>query len=198
MNKVLLLIPILSFLLIFSSCKEDFEGYELNGQIKGIENQELILQFLNQNEVVAIDTVMTDSIGNFTMKGFVKEKGYHRIMSKNNAWIFLLEDGIKPNIVIDSETNEILISNYVAGEELEKNIQYINDINKPLYELQYKLQPLFQDTSISDEQKMAANQEYMLLKAKTDSDIKAKIEEVLNEYPFSAIYMLPLIAILIM
>lgn len=194
MNKSILIV--LSFIVFFTSCTEEFTGYEINGQIKGLENQELILQFLKQNEVIEVDTVMTDTEGKFIMKGHVVEKGFYRISSGEKGWIFLLEDGVNPSINIDANNTDlsnIEITNYAAGEQLQKSITFLNEKNKPIYEMQYKLQAMFQDTMVSMQEKMAAQQEFMQLKTQNGEEVKSKIDELISEFPFSSVYLLPLV-----
>lgn len=194
MNKSILIV--LSFIVFFTSCTEEFTGYEINGQIKGLESQELILQFLKQNEVIEVDTVMTDTEGKFIMKGHVVEKGFYRISSGEKGWIFLLEDGVNPSINIDANNTDlsnIEITNYAAGEQLQKSITFLNEKNKPIYEMQYKLQAMFQDTMVSMQEKMAAQQEFMQLKTQNGEEVKSKIDELISEFPFSSVYLLPLV-----
>ena len=82
----------IALMLLFTACQDKVNGYKLEGQLKGLANQEVILEFLTPTELLQIDTIMTDADGNFVSEGTVAEKGFYRLVNGQKFWIFLLEN----------------------------------------------------------------------------------------------------------
>ena len=88
------LILILSItLLTFSACTEKSSNqYHLSGKIEGLNEQQLVLEFVNFNENKAIDTTSTDANGNYVFEGKVAEPGFYRIASNGKNWMLRLDN----------------------------------------------------------------------------------------------------------
>lgn len=90
MKRIHLIIVLLSIALF--SCKQEKDVYHLSGKIEGLDNQEMILQFVTFNNIEDIDTTTSDKEGKYEFVGKVSEPGFYRIASNGKYWLVRLEN----------------------------------------------------------------------------------------------------------
>lgn len=184
--------PILLMLVMFSSCSGKFNGFQINGEIKGLENQEVYLEFLTPTAVEQIDTVKTDASGKFTMKGNLKEKGFYRLVSDDKFWILLLEN-TKVKFVADAndaELKDVKISGYKEGEAFQEAIDFLIVKQEEYSAESQKMQSMVMGQEISIEQRMEMEASFGEFQKKIMDELKAKIDVYADKSPFASVYLL--------
>ncbi len=191
MNRIFLTTLIL-LMLFFTACQEESNGYKIEGQLKGLANQEVILEFLTPTELQQIDTIITDVEGNFVSQGSVAEKGFYRILNGQKFWIFLLEN-TKMKLVANAEDpklREITVSGYSAGEEFQKTINFLIEKQEEFGVESKKMQELMYSQEATDESKMLAQQTFEIFQNGVMENIRTKVTKLTSEFPYSAVYLL--------
>jgi len=124
MKNILLLLSIIAINL--SSCTKSVnDTYHLSGKIQGLNNEELILEFVNFKENVAIDTTSTDAEGNYVFEGKVAEPGFYRITAKDKFWMLRLDN---ETVVYNVEYTDDLLKTAEVLES-EKAAEFQDAIN---------------------------------------------------------------------
>lgn len=178
-----------AFALFFTACQEKFEGYILNGTLKGLSNTSLQLEFLTFSGVEALDSTTTDDKGNFEMKGVAKEPGFYRLVAGDKSWIMFLENA-KITIEADADDEKMrdfTVKDYPRGVEFQKALNFIFEQQDRVGELSQKYQML-QFSGASQEELLAVQMEFESI----DADIKSKLKGYASteKDPIIAIYLL--------
>lgn len=184
--------PLIALMLLFTACQEESNGYKLEGQLKGMANQEVILEFLTPTELQQIDTITTDADGNFVSEGTVAEKGFYRLVNGQKFWIFLLEN-TKLNLVADAEDQslrDITISGYPAGEEFQNTINFLIEKQEEFGQESQKMQEIMSNPTGADESKMLAQKSFDDYQKEVMQSIRTKVTELSTDFPYSAVYLL--------
>lgn len=84
-------------LLSFASCRNDDRFFNLNGSVKGMPQQSVVLEELGFNETKLIDSTTSDKNGQFHLKGLYNEPGLYRLKTGGQE-ILVVIDGEKINI----------------------------------------------------------------------------------------------------
>lgn len=179
--------------IVFSlyACTEKFDGYTIDGTIKGMENQSISLEFLAPDKVEKIDSATTDANGNFQLKGNVAEKGFYRIINGNKFWIILLENKAQ-KFVADAnhpELRDVVIENYPEGEDLQKTLDSLIQTQQEFEAFGKKLQASLSPQSTQEEQ-MQAQMQFMAFQQSVMQGLKDKIDQKLKANPYSALYLM--------
>ncbi len=132
MRKLLFLSVLATVML---SCQT--EGYKINGNIEGATDQQVLLQFVKNNELVAIDSTMMKD-GEFQFKGTVEvpdmaaleftNKGERIIMFLENSEINVT--GTADNVMaseITGSASQDLLNNF--SKEQQEKAQGITEVN---------------------------------------------------------------------
>ena len=184
--------PILLMLFLFTSCSGKFNGYQINGEIKGLANQEIILEFLTPTAVVQIDTAQTDENGKFTMKGNVTEKGFYRLVNGEKFWLLLLED-TKVKFVADGndeKLRDVTISGYKEGESFQEAINFLIDKQEQYSAEAQKMQTAMMNPETPEDAKMTLQTGFESFQKGIMDEIKAKVDSYSELAPYSAVYLL--------
>lgn len=99
----------LAVLLSFVSCKNDDKFFNLEGSVKGMSQQSIVLEELGFNETKLIDSTQSDKAGNFVLKGIYTEPALYRLRMGDQI-ILVVVDGQK--IKIRSSWDDV--TNYTA------------------------------------------------------------------------------------
>lgn len=179
--------------IVFSlyACTEKFDGYTIDGTIKGMENQSISLEFLAPDKVEKIDSVTTDANGNFQLKGSVAEKGFYRIINGNKFWIILLENKAQ-KFVADAnhpELRDVVIENYPEGEDLQKTLDSLIQTQQEFEAFGQNLQASLSPQSTQEEQ-MQAQMQFMAFQQSIMQGLKDKIDKKTSNFPYSALYLM--------
>ncbi|MEZ4915499.1 MAG: TlpA disulfide reductase family protein [Chitinophagales bacterium] len=187
MKKLLFIIALVSTTLF--SCKQEKDVYHLSGKIDGLDNQEMVLQFVTFNNIEDIDTTKSDKDGNYEFTGKVAEPGFYRIASNGKYWLVRLDN---ENIVYNAKFDDDFLEKAEVKEN-DKAIAFQEAINF-FIEKQRKNQELssaYQTKSMagaSQEELKAIEDEF----AATQEDLAKEIKERVNKTtdPITGIYYL--------
>lgn len=188
MKKLLFLALIVSS--IFISCEEqERDTYLLKGTIEGLQNEQLILEFLTFNNNTKIDTAQTDESGNYSFEGKVAEPGYYRIMSGQKFWLLFLDN---KKVTFNANANdpklkEVSVEGYERGQKFQEAIEFVSGQQNKVEEISMRFQQL-QQQQASQEQLMQVQMEFQGLDQEIKKNLKAYIESV--EDPLISLYLL--------
>lgn len=108
--------------------KNDQPNTEISGVIRGAANAPVYLQELKANEIVNVDTTITDDKGKFTLDFRTDVVGYYRVgLNENNLCVLIIEP--KDKVVIDADASNIYMTYSVKNS---KESQRLQDLNKML------------------------------------------------------------------
>ena len=187
MKKYLFLLFIIGIGL--SACNEDKDMYQLSGQIEGLNNEELILQFITFNQITDFDTTTSDEDGNYLFKGKVKEPGFYRIAGNGKYWMIRMDnEKVEMNAKFD---DDLLEKMEIIGSEkaiyFQEVIRFFIDKQNELalygQEFQNK-----QMAGASMEELKAIENSYLTAEAAMKKEIKAKAKQ--TDDPIAGIYLL--------
>lgn len=125
-NNYHFIICLLAFL-GFVSCKNDDRFFKLEGEIKGMPEQSVMLEELGFTENKLIDSTHSDKNGNFNLKGIYTEPALYRIKLGDQVMLVVID---AEKMKITSSWNDL--SNYKAeGSPASNSLvafmkQYIN------------------------------------------------------------------------
>lgn len=123
MKKLLFIIALVSTTLF--SCKQEKDVYHLSGKIDGLDNQEMVLQFVTFNNIEDIDTTKSDKDGNYEFIGKVAEPGFYRISSNGKYWLVRLEN---EKVVYNAKFDDDFLEN-TEVKESDKAIAFQDAIS---------------------------------------------------------------------
>ena len=187
MKKYLFLLFIIGIGL--SACNEDKDMYQLSGQIEGLNNEELILQFITFNQITDFDTTTSDEDGNYLFKGKVKEPGFYRIAGNGKYWMIRMDnEKVEMNAKFD---DDLLEKMEIIGSEkaiyFQEVIRFFIDKQNELalygQEFQNK-----QMAGASMEELKGIENSYLTAEAAMKKEIKAKAKQ--TDDPIAGIYLL--------
>lgn len=187
-----LILPLVIVLATLTSCSGKMDSYKITGQIKGLENQQVILEFLTPTELVQIDTAVLDAEGKFTMEGKLKEKGFYRIINNQKFWILLLEN-TKVNIEADAndpKLRDIKITKYKEGAEFQEAINFLIGKQEEYQAEAQKTQTAMYSPTATDEDRVAAEEVFLTFQKTLMEGIKSKATSFIDNNPFAAVYLL--------
>lgn len=187
MKRILFTIALISISLI--SCKQEKDVYHLSGKIEGLDNQEMLLQFVTFNNIEDIDTTKSDKEGNYEFVGKVSEPGFYRIASNGKYWLVRLDN---EKIVYNAKFDDDFLKE-VEVKQSEKAIAFQNAINF-FIEMQKKNQDLssaYQTKAMagaSPEELKAIEDEFTSTQDNLAKEIKNRINNTSD--PITGIYYL--------
>jgi peroxiredoxin len=117
----------------FVSCKNDDRFFKLEGEIKGMPQQSVMLEELGFSENKLIDSTRSDKNGNFNLKGIYTEPALYRIKLGDQIMLVVID---AEKMKITSSWNDV--SNYKAeGSPASNSLtafmkQYINSSKEML------------------------------------------------------------------
>ncbi len=123
-------------LLSFASCKDEDKYFSLEGAIKGMPQQSVVLEELGFNEAKLIDSTQSDKNGKFELKGLYTEPALYRVKLGDQIMLVVIDE---EKIKIRSNWNDLL--NYTAeGSPASTSLnafmkQYIS-ANKDMFALE--------------------------------------------------------------
>lgn len=82
----------LGFVMGFAACKQRQEGFTIVGEIANAPRQTVILEELNINEVLIIDSATLDKDGHFEVGGTSPEPGLYRLRFQDQQYILVSAD----------------------------------------------------------------------------------------------------------
>ena len=184
MNRLLLLI--FSFFLI-SGCsqgknqdKDSNGNVSVSGTVKNPQDGLILLQELQNNEMVTIDTIALDSKNGFQAAVAASEPGFYRLNLYENQYI---------NFILNDEDVEItadgLAGDGIAEVKGSTDTDHFNAVNAIMQDFQQEVQALeleFQQASMEgDEEKVdSLRKAYGKLDDKKSEKVKAAIDDMEN------------------
>lgn len=187
MKKYLFLLFIIGFSL--SACNEEKDMYQLSGQIEGLNNEELILQFITFNQITDIDTTTSGEDGSYSFEGKVKEPGFYRISGKGKYWMIRMDnEKIKMNAKFD---DDLLEKMEIIGSEkaiyFQEVIRFFIDKQNELAVYGQEFQNK-QMAGASMEELKGIENSYLAAEASMKEELKEKAK--LTDDPIAGIYLL--------
>jgi peroxiredoxin len=187
MKKYLFLLFIIGFSL--SACNEEKDMYQLSGQIEGLNNEELILQFITFNQITDIDTATSGEDGSYSFEGKVKEPGFYRISGKGKYWMIRMDnEKIKMNAKFD---DDLLEKMEIIGSEkaiyFQEVIRFFIDKQNELAVYGQEFQNK-QMAGASMEELKGIENSYLAAEASMKEELKEKAK--LTDDPIAGIYLL--------
>ncbi|MDA9952052.1 redoxin domain-containing protein [Chitinophagales bacterium] len=187
MKKYLFLLFIIGFSL--SACNEEKDMYQLSGQIEGLNNEELILQFITFNQITDIDTTTSGENGRYSFKGKVKEPGFYRISGNGKYWMIRMDnEKMKMNAKFD---DDLLEEMEIIGSEkaiyFQEVIRFFIDKQNELAVYGQEFQNKQMAGASMDELKGIENS-YLAAEASMKEELKEKAK--LTDDPIAGIYLL--------
>jgi len=190
--KKIFFAPILLVLLLITSCGESTDGFKINGEIKGLSNQEIVLEYLSPTAVETIDTAMTDENGKFVMEGTVLSKGFYRLINGQKFWIILLEN-TELNLVADANDKtlrDLKVTGYKAGEEFLNSTNFLMSKQDEFKAESQKIEMVMRNPASTDVDKQAAQAGFKSFQDNIMASVREKISSIETSAPYSAIYLL--------
>ncbi len=187
MKKYLFVLFIIG--LSLNACNEEKDMYQLSGQIEGLNNEELILQFITFNQITDLDTTSSDENGAYFFKGKVKEPGFYRISGNGKYWMIRMDnEKLEMNAKFD---DDLLEEMEIIGSEkaiyFQEVIRFFIDKQNELalygQEFQNK-----QMAGASMEELKGIENSYLAAEAAMKEEIKAKAKR--TDDPIAGIYLL--------
>ena len=173
----------------FSSCQEDTDRYNLSGQIEGLTNEQLILQFVTFNSITDIDTCTSNENGSYEFKGTVKEPGFYRISGQGKYWMLRLDN---EEIVYNAKFDDDLLAETEVlksenAQEFQEMISFFIEKQNELGALSQQFQTK-QMAGASMEELKAIENQYLAVEAGMKDAIREKIAQTTD--PITGIYLM--------
>lgn len=184
------LILIFSLALItLSSCSEQKDQYHLSGQIDGLGEQQMILQFVNFKENVDIDTTTSDANGNYTFEGKVAEPGFYRISANGKFWMLRLDnETIVYNAEFaDDQLNNVEILKSEKAKDFQEVIKFFITKQTEMNQISTEYQTKSMAQASPAELKAIENK-YLLMQKNLMTEVKEKLENTSD--PITAFYLM--------
>jgi peroxiredoxin len=131
----LIVCSFIAVLVLLASCKSGDRRFSIEGDIKDMPVQNVILEQLNANDIIAIvDSERSDKNGKFVISAIAPEPGLYRLHFQDNSFILLSID--KGVIKVNSDWKTIenySVSGSAGSESLKKFIvairEHLRDFN---------------------------------------------------------------------
>jgi peroxiredoxin len=193
--KILYLLPLL-FLAVFSANAADTKqlknnNYTISGVIKNLQVDQIILQEIQVNNMVAIDTATVNNEGKFEFKGTASEASYVLINFGPYRNVFLvIEPDAKIKVDIDAgKTLTYTVKNSPASADLAKMANLNSTYNQKILDLNEKLV----SSSINNEERAKLSAEVSNLMA----ELKVKSQEQIKtlQTPIAKIFTIEMLQV---
>jgi thiol-disulfide isomerase/thioredoxin len=187
MKKLILILC--TALLGLSACNSDTDKYELSGKIEGLENQEMILQFVTFKNITDIDTTSSDAEGNYEFMGKTAEPGFYRISANGKYWMLRLEnEEVVYNAKFDDD--ELVQVEVLKSEKAQVFQEIITFFIKKQAELnafgqQYQTKQMAGATMV---ELKAIEEAYLVAEKNMNTAVKDRINNTSD--PISGIYLM--------
>lgn len=184
--------PLLILALLFGSCAEKIDGYQINGKINGLENQKILLEYFGSAELTVIDSATLDANGKFTMEGNVDKKGFYRISNGTKFWVLLLEN-TKMGFDADANDDKLLdikISNYKEGVFFQEAVNFLVTKQTGFSEEMKKMQTNLYSPEITPEERLTMQADFEKYQATLMTQLKEETNKYLETSPLSSVYLL--------
>ena len=187
--KKLILFLNLSLLTLIACAEKSSDKYHLSGKIEGLNNQQMILQFVNFKENVDIDTTTSDANGNYVFEGKVAEPGFYRINANGKFWMIRLDN---ETVVYNADFSDDLLTKVeVLKSENAKQFQDVisffvakqTEMNQLSNEYQTKSMAQAAPAELKD-----IENRYLALQKNLMTIIKEKLENTTD--PITALYLM--------
>lgn len=187
MNKLML--GFFAFLMILScsngqSNGNDIEnnesGVQISGEVKNPQQGNILLQELQNNQMVTIDTVSLADNNTFKTTVDLKEPGFYRLNLYEKQFVnFILNDS-DIQITADGASQEGIAE--VKGSKDTEHFNKVNDIMKNFQAEVQQLEVAFQDASTNQDQAKvdSLRQVYVEMEQEKNEQVKAAINEMDN------------------
>ncbi len=173
MKQKLLLILVISAIL-FSACKNNSYKYTIEGHIKGMPEQYVLLEQLNANSVITVlDSVKSDKEGKFEFNEVATEPGLYRLHFTPNSFILLSIE--KGNLKVEADWAEITkynVNGSPSSQSLKKLISNIREHMKGVYSI----------TLVMDSMKAQGKDSLLEVAKKEYQDMNFKFTEFIEVY----------------
>lgn len=97
-------------------------GYEVKGNLKNRPNNLIILSEMTPQALVFVDSVRTDNLGNFTIKGNVKEPLICQVQWSENGFLVLIIDN-KTEAILQITDDGSSTSYSIEGKNIEASVE---------------------------------------------------------------------------
>ncbi len=113
----------------FTACNQSSDKYKLSGQIEGLNQQEIILQFVSFKNITDIDTTSSDESGHYKFEGIAAEPGFYRISAGGKYWMLRLEnEEVEYNAKFDDDQlTEVVINKSEKAKGFQDVIRFFID-----------------------------------------------------------------------
>jgi len=97
------------------------EGYTVKGNLKNKPNQKLALYEMTPENLIFIDSVLTDKKGDFTLKGSTKELIFCALAINEKQMIYLaLDNSTEINVMADATASSL--SYTLSGKNIDESV----------------------------------------------------------------------------
>lgn len=183
MNK--LVFSFLSFLLVLS-CSQgksndgNEDGVEISGEVKNPQEGTILLQELQNDQMVTIDTLILTDKNTFKTTVETKEAGFYRINFYNTQVVNFILDDSDIQIVADGASQEGVAE--VKGSEDTDHFNKVNDIMKNFQQEVQELEIAFQEASNNQDQGKidSLRNVYLEMEKEKNENIKSAINKMDN------------------
>jgi peroxiredoxin len=155
-------------------------GVQISGEVKNPQQGNILLQELQNNQMVTIDTISLTDKNTFKAVVDVKEPGFYRLNLYEKQFVNFILDESDIQIVADGASQEGIAE--VKGSKDTDHFNKVNDIMKDFQEDVQQLEVAFQDASTNQNQMKVDSLRNVYLemeKEKTES-IKSAINKMDN------------------
>lgn len=172
-----------------TSCNEEKDLYQLSGQIEGLANEQLILQFVSFKNITDIDTTTTSEDGSYEFTGKVKEPGFYRLAANGKYWMLRLEN---EEVVYNTMFNDDLLKETEVLKS-EKAIEF-QEVISFFIEKQNEMSAISQEfqtkqmAGASMEELKALENKYLAVEANMKEEVQSKINNTSD--PITGIYLM--------
>lgn len=182
MNK--LVFSFLSFILIFSCSQGKGSGSSeegevtISGEVKNPQKGMILLQELQENQMVTIDTLALTDKNTFSTSVEPKEAGFFRINFYEKQFVNFILDDADIQITADGSKQEGIAE--VKGSEDTDHFNKVNDIMKSFQEEVQALEVAFQDANTNQDQMKidSLRNVYLEMEKEKNEAIKKAIDQM--------------------
>lgn len=172
-----------------NSCTQDKDMYHLSGQIEGLENEQLILQFVTFNSIIDIDTTTTDDQGVYSFEGKTSEPGFYRIAGQGKYWMLRLDND---KVVYNTKFSDDLLAETEVlksekAQEFQEVIMYFINKQSEMAAFSQQFQTK-QMAGASVEELKAIENQYVAAEAGMKEEVKERVNATTD--PITGIYLM--------